>query len=516
MSSKVNYTINTVNEEESWGTARSTKAHYRRVKKFCSSASPPVQNYERCGYNAGYTVDADGMYSCGFIGAPENGTFGDFYDVCNMCMAEDQSEEFVVQFLREKPDTYVNMAVTFVKGLSEKYDGSVVFDGGKYTRDYADGPRFKCTVEDERFEIGMKIDFTWGPYDYIRLEPKVVKCKGLTFDMPGFQMEIVGNYDASKNQHWDDKSRDFFNQTFNFRLVEGSEECYIRFARNHEEADKLGDHTIVTRDFQPRLDSVDGSNGINLGFTVRHRIRPEPQESTEVAPEHESIYKSLTKSPVEENSSTEEDCDPFEQQPDQERQIRFFDHPEHKLVLATENYYKDNYSVYCDACSEYLHDAKWVYRCPNNGNGCDYAIHAACAKCPRTLQHPSHSEHIVKLRKLSSGNYKVCDVCKKGIACGLHYHCAKCDFDAHTGCRKAEDCDPPEQSPLEGEGRQLDPEEEGEEWDPDQHMGMSPEQYLAWQIQRNQQMAQLQAIQLNNARQTAAMTVNFGRSMANF
>ena len=74
MSSKVNYTINTVNEEESWGTARSTKAHYRRVKKFCSSASPPVKNYERCGYNAGYTVDADGMYSYGFIGAPENGT----------------------------------------------------------------------------------------------------------------------------------------------------------------------------------------------------------------------------------------------------------------------------------------------------------------------------------------------------------------------------------------------------------------------------------------------------------
>ena len=86
----------------------------------------------------------------------------------------------------------LNSAVTFVKGLSENYNGSVVFDGGHHARESAAG-------EDERFEIGMKIDLTWG-YDHLHTPPKLVKCKGLTFDMPGFDMEIVGNYDPSTNQ----------------------------------------------------------------------------------------------------------------------------------------------------------------------------------------------------------------------------------------------------------------------------------------------------------------------------
>lgn len=77
MSSKMNVTINMENEgsdHETGGMDSNTKAHYLRVKKFFTSASPPILNFERCRYNAGYTFDADGMYLFGFIGARENGT----------------------------------------------------------------------------------------------------------------------------------------------------------------------------------------------------------------------------------------------------------------------------------------------------------------------------------------------------------------------------------------------------------------------------------------------------------
>nr|XP_024371251.1 uncharacterized protein LOC112280234 [Physcomitrium patens]PNR57609.1 hypothetical protein PHYPA_004603 [Physcomitrium patens] len=105
----------------------------------------------------------------------------------------------------------------------------------------------------------------------------------------------------------------------------------------------------------------------------RHRNKPEPQASTEVAPLQESISKSLMESTVEEDTcppqqatgqpSTGKDCDPSQQQP-QEKEIRFSDHPEHELVLTPENYFKDIYDAICDACNMSVRDAKWTYRCP--------------------------------------------------------------------------------------------------------------------------------------------------------
>lgn len=86
----------------------------------------------------------------------------------------------------------------------------------------------------------------------------------------------------------------------------------------------------------------------------------------------------------------------------------------------------------------------------NDGYSCNYFVHAACAKLPRTFQHPSHPKHTVELRKLSYLELKICDVCKGSICRFLRYHCAQCDFDAHLASIQGEvgqeDSNPPEQA----------------------------------------------------------------------
>jgi hypothetical protein len=136
-----------------------------------------------------------------------------------------------------------------------------------------------------------------------------------------------------------------------------------------------------------------------------------------------------------------------EEEPE-EREVAFFDHSQHKLLLAPERFHKDNPSATCDACMMPLQRAKWLYRC----QPCNYNVHAACAQLPRRIRHPSHHQHSLKLLKfvpgVSQGSQivsRTCDVCKGKILLGLHYYCAMCDFDAHTVCP----------APLEKESSQV-------------------------------------------------------------
>ncbi|KAG0623642.1 hypothetical protein M758_3G190500 [Ceratodon purpureus] len=262
----------------------------------------------------------------------------------------------------------------------------------------------------------------------------------MTYDsLPNVQLNISGGISVEAEAKLGDVSRrSHFEQDFNFRIDQDSDELVIRIAKKPGPA-RLGFTNVVMRIEGGLSEQPDGrvvfdggvesghGNGVST-FGLSFKISHEQEVLEEEEPE--------------------------------EKEVAFFDHSEHKLVLAPENVYKNSPGAYCDACMENLQMAKWVYKCPNAG--CNYCVHAACAQFPRTIRHPSHPQHTVKLLKLSPTSARQCDACYTSISHGLHYHCAKCDFDAHPMCPK----------------RPKTPKSDME-WYRSTHQGMTPQEYLA-------------------------------------
>lgn len=222
--------------------------------------------------------------------------------------------------------------------------------------------------------------------------------------------------------------RSHFDQYLNWRIDENYDEFVVRIARKREAPRghinvdvKIEGGLSTQPDGSVRFDGGNergnGTSSFALLFDISHEPSPEVVEPEEVLEEPE------------------------------EQEIKFFDHPQHKLYLAPENYYNDavtdntSYAT-CYACLEPIagENARWVYECPSKPD-CDYCVHAKCAQMARTIRHPSHRQHNLKLSKLEPGFLRECDVCKAEISCGLHYNCAKCDFDLHCECPYPEDVD---------------------------------------------------------------------------
>lgn len=240
--------------------------------------------------------------------------------------------------------------------------------------------------------------------------------------LPHVRLGMTGKLSVKPDPDFeDDTMRSHFDQYLNWRIDENYDEFVIRIARKpqaprgHINVDvKIEGGLSTQSDGSVRFDGGnEGGNGISsfaLLFEISHESTPEVVEPEEVLEEPE------------------------------EQEIKFFDHPDHKLHLAPENYY--NYAVIdntsyatCYACRKPIAraNARWVYECPNKPD-CDYCVHAKCAQMARTIRHPSHLQHSLKLLKLEPGFLRECNVCKAEISCGLHYNCARCDFDLHCEC----------------------------------------------------------------------------------
>lgn len=116
------------------------------------------------------------------------------------------------------------------------------------------------------------------------------------------------------------------------------------------------------------------------------------------------------------------------------REIVSFTHP-HRLLLQPP--YSRGYNAICDGCLEVLGGSQWVYRCSNSG--CDFDIHARCAKYARTISHPIHEEHELVLINESTttgpDSSLICDGCDAQVdPKELVYHCDECGFDIHPNC----------------------------------------------------------------------------------
>ncbi|KAG0580073.1 hypothetical protein KC19_4G144900 [Ceratodon purpureus] len=117
-----------------------------------------------------------------------------------------------------------------------------------------------------------------------------------------------------------------------------------------------------------------------------------------------------------------------------------FTHP-HQLSLQPP-YSRDN--ALCDGCLHDTDGTQWVYRCSTSG--CDFDIHARCAKYARTIFHPIHKEHVLVLikesRNVGPHQYVVqCDGCFNPVHPNqLVYHCEVCGFDIHPSCVLGSTC----------------------------------------------------------------------------
>lgn len=115
------------------------------------------------------------------------------------------------------------------------------------------------------------------------------------------------------------------------------------------------------------------------------------------------------------------------------REIVSFTHP-HRLLLQPP--YSRGYNAICDGCLEVLGGSQWAYRCGNSG--CDFDLHARCAKYARTIFHPIHEEHELVLINESTARpntHVQCDGCDNPVdPKELVYHCEECGFDLHPNC----------------------------------------------------------------------------------
>ena len=128
-------------------------------------------------------------------------------------------------------------------------------------------------------------------------------------------------------------------------------------------------------------------------------------------------------------------CGDFDLHPDcaeVKTEIKSFAHP-HGLILQPP--YTRGYNSICDGCLKCLGDSQWVYRC---GSGCDYDLHALCAKLAQKILHPIHADHELVLKNGSVAGphaYVMCDGCDYAVnANELIYHCEECGFDLHPLC----------------------------------------------------------------------------------
>lgn len=114
-------------------------------------------------------------------------------------------------------------------------------------------------------------------------------------------------------------------------------------------------------------------------------------------------------------------------------EIVSFTHP-HRLVLQPP--YSRGYNAICDGCLEVLGGSQWVYRC--GSSGCDFDLHARCAKYARSVFHPIHQEHeLMLVNESSAGPHSRvwCDGCDNPVdPKELVYHCEECGFDLHPNC----------------------------------------------------------------------------------
>lgn len=115
------------------------------------------------------------------------------------------------------------------------------------------------------------------------------------------------------------------------------------------------------------------------------------------------------------------------------REIMSFTHP-HRLVLQPP--YSRGRNAMCDGCLEILGGSQWTYRCSTSG--CDFDLHARCAKYARTILHPIHEEHeLVLINESTAGpnSHVMCDACDGAVDLKeLVYHCEECGFDLHPTC----------------------------------------------------------------------------------
>lgn len=115
------------------------------------------------------------------------------------------------------------------------------------------------------------------------------------------------------------------------------------------------------------------------------------------------------------------------------REIVSFTHP-HRLLLQPP--YSRGYNAICDGCLEVLGGSQWAYRCGNSG--CDFDLHARCAKYASTIFHPIHEEHELVLINESTARPNThvrCDGCDNPVdPKELVYHCEECGFDLHPNC----------------------------------------------------------------------------------
>lgn len=116
------------------------------------------------------------------------------------------------------------------------------------------------------------------------------------------------------------------------------------------------------------------------------------------------------------------------------REIVSFTHPHHRLLLQPP--YSRGYNAICDGCLENLGGSQWAYRCGNSG--CDFDLHARCAKYATTIFHPIHEEHeLVLINESTAGpnSHVRCDACDNPVdPKELVYHCEECGFDVHPNC----------------------------------------------------------------------------------
>lgn len=115
------------------------------------------------------------------------------------------------------------------------------------------------------------------------------------------------------------------------------------------------------------------------------------------------------------------------------REIISFTHP-HPLLLQPP--YSRGYNAICDGCFVVLGGSQWAYRCGTSG--CDFDLHARCAKYARTILHPIQHEHeLVLVNEIAAGPHRHvrCDGCDGPVEPKeLVYHCEECGFDLHPNC----------------------------------------------------------------------------------
>nr|XP_027083204.1 uncharacterized protein LOC113705525 [Coffea arabica] len=126
----------------------------------------------------------------------------------------------------------------------------------------------------------------------------------------------------------------------------------------------------------------------------------------------------------------------MEEKPYRTQDLKHFSHEEHPLILCELQKENDDGSIdqksaICYGCQEQILDPA-AYCC----FACDFFLHKRCAKLPRQITHPMHSQHpLVLLGKppYSSGSC-ICDACGQGGWKFFTYHCSRCEFDLDVSC----------------------------------------------------------------------------------